>query len=201
MIELVNVCKSLKSKKVLDNISFQFQEGQCIGITGHNGCGKTMLLRIICGLITPDSGEIRKTEPYRFGVIIEHPSFLQQETAFYNLRFLANLQKIIGEEEILETLKIFNLYEMRNSKVKTFSLGMKQRLALCQAFMEDPDILILDEPFNALDQQNLDIVCQEIFRRKQQGKMILLATHGQIPDMCGVDMVVRMEEGRILHSK
>lgn len=201
MIEVINAGKRLKNKQVLDKINIVFNEGECTVITGYNGCGKTMLLRMLCGLIHPTEGEVKTNPEYSYGVIIENPSFFMSESAIYNLKYLANINKRIDEGTIHEYLKIFNLYEVRNKKVRTFSLGMKQRLALCQAFMEDPDVLLLDEPFNALDEENLEIAGRMISEARKKGKIIVIAAHGMIPKECEIDRVVKMKEGMIVDKR
>lgn len=198
MIQITNVQKELKGKKILQDINLELKEGECIAVTGYNGCGKTMLLRLICGLIKPTSGDVKYGKDYNFGVIIENPTFFMNETGLYNLKYLAGINKIINENTINEYLKTFNLYDVRNKKVSTYSLGMRQRLALCQAFMENPDVILLDEPFNALDEKNLSIVCDMIRQEKEKGKIIVIAAHGKIPEECGINRVLKMEEGRIL---
>lgn len=125
MIKITDASKSLKEKQVLKDINLELNEGECIAVTGYNGCGKTMLLRLICGLIKPTSGKVEYDKDYSFGVIIETPSFFLHETALYNLKYLAEINKMINEDVIVEYLKIFNLYEVRNKKVNSFSLGMK----------------------------------------------------------------------------
>ena len=201
MLQVINVSKNIKDKKILQEINITFQEGECVAITGYNGCGKTMLLRLLCGLIKPSSGDVKKDKEYTYGVIIENPSFFMHETALYNLKYLAEINKVIDESVILEYLRIFNLYDVRNKKVRTFSLGMKQRLALCQAFMENPDVILLDEPFNALDEENLEIVSNVIAEEKEKGKIIVIAAHGIIPENCRIDKVIKMKEGRIVEIK
>lgn len=198
MIEVKQVTKVLKQRKVLDGISCAFSEGECVALTGTNGSGKTMLLRLLCGLIRPTEGEVAVSAPYSYGVIIETPAFLENESALYNLRYLAAINRKIGDEEILRYLKLYSLYEVKDKPVKRFSLGMRQRLAICQAFMEDPDVLLLDEPFNALDRENLAVLASEISRAKEDGKIVVLASHGRIPDDCGVDRVIYLEEGKIV---
>lgn len=197
MIRLENVTKKLKGKTVLSGINMELHQGECVAVVGHNGCGKTMLMRMMCGLIKPDSGNVI-TENYRYGVVIENPAFLMNETAMYNLNYLASINRLINRHDIENVLKEYNLYDVRDKKVKTFSLGMKQRLALCQAFMENPDVLLLDEPFNAIDDKNLQITYDNIRKNKAAGKIIVIATHGVIPKECGVDKVIRMNEGEIL---
>ena len=198
MIKITDASKNLKEKQVLKDINLELAEGECVAVTGYNGCGKTMLLRLICGLIKPTSGKVEYDKDYSFGVIIETPSFFLHETALYNLKYLAGINKKINEDVIVEYLKTFNLYEVRNKKVNSFSLGMKQRLALCQAFMEDPDAILLDEPFNALDDENLKIACENIHKQKENGKIIVIAAHGEIPKECGIDKIIKMADGQLV---
>jgi len=198
MIEIVNVTKEIKGKKVLKNINLKFKKKEMILLRGHNGCGKTMLLRLIAGFIKPTVGEVRGIDNCKFGVIIENPSFFLNETAFYNLKYLAKINNIISEDDIIESLKQFGLYEVKNNKVKTFSLGMKQRLALCQAFMEDPDVLLLDEPFNAIDDENMDKVINLLNNFKAKGKTIIVASHGDVKG-CNFDKILKMSDGEIIN--
>lgn len=200
MIEVSHVTKELKKRLILDDISAVIGTGECVALTGPNGSGKTMLLRLLCGLIKPDSGTVSIPEGASFGVIIETPAFLENESAQYNLEYLAAIRKKIGPEQIEKYLKLFDLYDVREKPVKKYSLGMRQRLALCQAFMEDPDILLLDEPFNALDSENVRVLTEEIGRAKQAGKTVILASHGTIPEGCGVDRTVSLLEGKIVQE-
>lgn len=158
MIELENVEKTIKGKTVLKNINLIINHNDYMLLRGHNGCGKTMLLRLIAGLISPTNGQMHSEKEYTYGVIIENPTFLLGESALYNLKYLAQINNKISTEDILELMKKLNLYDVRNKKVRSFSLGMKQRLAIIQAIMEEPDILLLDEPFNAIDDDNLAII-------------------------------------------
>lgn len=176
MIKFKNVSKILKNETVIDDISFTFEKGKTYLLKGHNGSGKTMLLRLICGLITPTTGLISKSE-HSYGVIIENPTFVETETARQNLNFLASIQKKINMEQIEEALKKVNLHQFADKKVKKFSLGMKQRLAFCQAIMEDPDVLVLDEPFNALDEENFHLMIETI-QQLRKDKLIIIAAHG-----------------------
>ena len=167
-------------------------------LSGHNGSGKTMLLRMISGLINPDKGSIEYNGKKSFGVIIENPTFFLNESAIYNLRFLASINNDIKDEEIITWLKIFNLYEFKNKLVKSFSLGMKQRLALCQAFMENPDILLLDEPFNGIDEENLKNIYDILQKEKGKNKIIVIASHVHIPVEGLVDTYINMSDGKII---
>lgn len=200
MIQVQNVDKILSKKQVLSGINFEVREGECLLLRGHNGCGKTMLLRLLCGLIEPTSGAVIYEKPYRFGVVIETPSFFLHETALYNLKYLASINKRIQEDTIVAYLKRLNLYDVKDKKVGKFSLGMKQRLALCQAFMEDPEVLLLDEPFNAIDDENLNIVYEMIRESKEKGKMVVIAAHGET-GMDGLfDKKIKMSDGKIVEG-
>lgn len=199
MIKIKNVSKEINKNLVLDNINLDLKEGEVIFLKGHNGCGKTMLLRLICGFIKPTAGQVVGNDKYRYGVIIENPTFFLQETAYYNLKYLASINKLITDEEIDYYLKKLNLYKMRNKKVNTFSLGMKQRLALCQAFMENPDVLLLDEPFNAIDDENLKIVTELIENFKKKEKIIVIASHGDISNF-KFDKIIKMSDGKIVDN-
>jgi ABC-2 type transport system ATP-binding protein len=176
MIKLLNVSKEIKGKKVLDNITVTFEKNKIYLIKGHNGCGKTMLLRLIGNLIRPTEGSIEKKD-YTYGVIIETPSFIEYETARTNLKILASIRKEIGMKEIELFLDKVNLLEYADTRVSKFSLGMKQRLAFCQAIMEDPDVLLLDEPFNALDKKNYSNIV-EYLKNNKENKIIIIAAHG-----------------------
>ncbi len=197
MLEINNVSKILKKKTILENINLSIQKGDFVLLKGHNGCGKTMLLRLMCRLISPDEGEVRSDEALTYGVIIENPTFLLGETAMYNLKYLASINGKIGEKEISEWLKKFGLYEVRNKKVRTFSLGMRQRLAIVQAIMEEPDILLLDEPFNAIDDDNLAVAYEILNEYNRKGHTIIVASHGDYRDKCAFNRIITMNNGRI----
>lgn len=196
MISVENVTKTIKKKDVLKDVTLDFREGESYLLSGHNGCGKTMLLRLLCGFIKPTHGERIEERPYRYGVIIETPTFFMQETAFQNLKYLASINKRISDREINAWLKRLRLYRQKDKKVKTFSLGMRQRLALCQAFMEDPDVLLLDEPFNAIDDENIEIACELIEEARDRGKIVVVASHGHL-DFIRFDNVIHMSDGRV----
>ena len=196
MIEIKNASKTIKDSTVLSNIDLKLIEGEVVLLRGHNGCGKTMLLRLIAGFITPTTGEITGNNSYSYGVIIENPNFFLNQTAYYNLKYLADINKKISDSEIEYYLDKLHLFDVKDKRVSTFSLGMKQRLALCQAFMEDPDVLLLDEPFNAIDDDNLEIVLELINEAKNKGKIIVIASHGEVN--YEFDKIIKMSNGRIL---
>lgn len=199
MLKADKITKVLKGNEVLSNISYTFENGKIYLLTGHNGCGKTMLLRALCGLITPDSGEIICDKKCNFGVVIETPKFMENETGYFNLCYLASIRKIINKDTIKEHIKLFDLDNVKNKKVKTYSLGMKQRLGLCQAVMEDPDIILLDEPFNAIDEENLNRIYEILNGFREKNKIIIIASHGIVDrNKLMIDETIVMDKGKIL---
>ncbi len=191
------VSKTIKGNEVLKNINLTFGDGEFILLKGHNGCGKTMLLRMIAGLISPTEGEVLDDKEYSYGVIIENPTFLLGESAMYNLKYLASINRKVSEDEIADWLRRFGLYEVRNKRVRTFSLGMKQRLALVQAIMEQPDVLLLDEPFNAIDDENLEVIYEILNEYHKAEHTIIVASHGDYSDQCNFDRIITMSAGKI----
>ena len=166
-IKLQNIYKSYNGIEIIKDLSVNFDRGKSYGIMGYNGSGKSVLLKLIAGYAFADSGVItidgkilKKDIDFimNAGVIINSPEFMNSLSAIDNLRFLAEIRNIVSEKEIELFLKSLHLYEVRNKKVSTFSMGMKQRLRLVQALMESPDILILDEPMNALDKEGVSLV-------------------------------------------
>lgn len=186
IIEIVNFTKSFKDKTVLQNINLSIKKGKCYGIVGRNGSGKTLIFKAICGFIKATSGYIKVNGlkigsdidyPDNVGVLIEQPGFLGNYSAFENLKFLASINNIINEDEIKKVLSFVNLDPVDNKAVKKYSVGMKQRLGIAQAIMENPEILILDEPFNGLDKQGVIDIKEKLKSLKEQGKTILITSH------------------------
>lgn len=199
MIKIKEVSKKIRDKEILKNINVEFNEGKMYLLKGHNGCGKTMLLRMICGLIKPTIGTVEYDKEYTYGVLIENPTFMEAETGYYNLKYLASIQNKIGTSKIDEMLKEFNLYDVRNKKVRSYSLGMKQRLGIVQAFMEEQDVILLDEPFNALDEENFNIVFEYIKKERKKGKIIVIAAHSlEQKKIDEFDEIIQMNDGSIM---
>ena len=203
-IELQNVVKRFRDQVVLKNVSISFEKGRIHGIVGRNGSGKTVLFKCICGLMHPEEGVIlvngkrvgRDVDmPEDIGAIIEAPGFLPNYSGYKNLRFLANIRRKIGKEEILNVLKTVGLDPESRKHVGKYSLGMRQRLGIAQAIMEDPEILILDEPMNGLDNAGVQDIRALLLELKAQGKTILLASHNHEDIAALCDTVHEMDGG------
>ncbi|MDR1882325.1 MAG: ABC transporter ATP-binding protein [Prevotella sp.] len=198
MIEVKGVSKKIKGNMVLKDLDLAFSEGETYLLSGHNGSGKTMLLRALCGLIKPTIGDVVYTKDYSFGVIIENPSFMDGYTGWENLSFLASLNKQISSEAIEKIMRRLNLYQYKDEKVRKYSLGMKQKLGICQAIMENQDVILLDEPFNALDAESHQIVKDLLIELKGQNKIIIIAAHGtDVETKSLFDKIIVMDSGKI----
>ena len=206
-IEVQNVVKRFRDQVVLKNVSISFEKGKIHGIVGRNGSGKTVLFKCICGLKHPEEGVIlvngkrvgRDVDmPEDIGAIIEAPGFLPNYSGYKNLRFLANIRRKIGKEEILNVLKTVGLDPESRKHVGKYSLGMRQRLGIAQAIMEDPEILILDEPMNGLDNAGVQDIRALLLELKAQGKTILLASHNHEDIAALCDTVHEMDGGVLL---
>lgn len=207
IIIVEGVTKSYKGVKVLNNICVSFERGKIHGIIGRNGSGKTMLIKAICGLVEPDEGQITVNHkvigkdvdfPENTGVIIEAPGFLPSLSAYNNLAYLASLKNIIGKEEICKAMTLVGLDPKEKKHVGKYSLGMKQRLGLAQAIMENPNILILDEPMNGLDKKGVSEVRDILLKLRSEKKTILLVSHNaeDISILC--ENVYEMDLGEIV---
>lgn len=201
-ITVDNICKSFGKQTVLNNISFHVPHGSIVGIVGNNGSGKTVLMKCICGFLQPDSGKVTVDNrvigkdcdfPDSIGIIIESPGFIQNMSGYKNLKILASLKGIAEKKDILNVLQTVGLINDKNKSVSKYSLGMKQRLGIAQAIMENPDILILDEPFNALDKNTVSEMRDLLVNLKNQGKAILLVSHNaeDIKILC--DDIIELE--------
>ena len=204
VIQIRDLTKKFKDVTVLDNISIDFEKGKVHGLIGRNGSGKTMLMKCICGIVPYKIGEIRVNDkiigkdtdiPANVGVIIETPGFLPNYSGYNNLKFLAKIKNKIGRDEIRDAIKSVGLNPDDKKHVGKYSLGMRQRLGLAQAIMENPDLLILDEPMNGLDKDGVKDMRQYLLDLKAQGKTILIASHSaeDIDVLC--DTVSEMDKG------
>lgn len=188
VIELDRVTKSFKGVPIFDSASATFEAGKIHGIVGPNGSGKSVLFKMICGFILPDTGKVTidphyqspsRTFPEQFGVIIDRPGYLPQKTGLDNLRDLAKIRGAIGDAEIRGAMEKVGLSPDLKQKARNYSLGMKQKLALAQAIMEDQKVLILDEPFNALDVDSVDLVRNLLKKHREQGRTVIFTSHNR----------------------
>ena len=210
VIEITNVTKRFGSAEVLKNVSINFEKGKIHGLIGRNGSGKTMLMKCICGFVPVSEGKILVEGkqigkdidvPESIGAIIETPGFLYGYSGYNNLRFLASINNKISKEHIKDTMKLVGLDPDSKKHVGKYSLGMRQRLGLAQAIMEDPRILLLDEPMNGLDKHGVEEM-RELFRMfADSGKTIIMANHSaeDIEVLC--DTVHEMDLGVITRVK
>ncbi len=206
IISINHVIKKFRENNVLNNVSIDIDSGSVTGLVGRNGSGKTVLMKCVCGLVSPTSGTIsvrgkivgRDVDiPDNIGVIIENPGFLPNFSAYNNLMQLANINGKIGKNEVRAAIGKVGLNPDDKKKVGKFSLGMRQRLGLAQAIMEDPDILILDEPLNGLDKEGATNMRMFLLSLKEQGKTLLIASHSaeDIDVLC--DTVYEMDKGNL----
>jgi len=186
IIELKQVSKCFSRQPILKGISLTVEAGSTVGIVGSNGSGKSVLFQIICGFIIPDQGTVKiqgavlgqgRDFPDNIGVLINSPGFICLNTGLQNLRYLAGIRGVIGDRQIRAAMQKVGLDPEDKTKVEHYSLGMKQKLGLAQAIMEGQDILILDEPFNALDYKTHNDVKEIIRLLQAEGKTILLTSH------------------------
>ena len=195
---------------VLKNVTVSFEQGKIHGIVGRNGCGKTVMFKCICGFLPITSGKIyvRGQQvgkdvdiPPDLGLIVESPGFLPNYSAYHNLKFLAKLRDKIGKEQIYESIRFVGLDPEDKKHVGKYSLGMRQRLGLAQAMMEDPDLLILDEPMNGLDKHGVQEIRDCLLHLREKGKTILMASHNaqDIELLC--DTVCEMDNGILTRVK
>ena len=186
VVRLEDYCKSFKSAEVLKNINLTLESGKVIGLKGKNGSGKTMLMRAISGLILPTSGKVYINDkelgrqisfPPSIGILIQNPSFISNYTGFKNLKILASIQNRISDDEIRDAIRKVGLAPDDKRTFKKYSLGMKQRLGIAAAIMERPDIVILDEPINALDEAGAGLIKGLLDELKANGSLIIIACH------------------------
>lgn len=207
-LRINDITKNFKNEIVLSNITFKANKGDIIGIVGRNGSGKSVLFKIICGLYLPSSGTVtvfdeeitnKQTYPKKTRAIIESPNFLGFYSGYKNLEYLSLLSGQINKKKIEDTLELVGLEKSAwNKKVKHYSMGMKQKLGLAQVLMDNPQLIILDEPFNGLDESSVKRFHQILLDLKNKGVTILLASHikEDIETLC--DRVFKMDLGHLV---
>ena len=206
-IKISHVSKTIKNNPVIKDISMELQSGAVYGFKGINGSGKTMLMRLISGLIRPSQGEISMNGkilgkdisfPNSIGVFLENPSFLDAYSGFNNLKLLASIKSVASDEDIRNTLLRVGLDPDSNKKYKKYSLGMKQRLGIAAAIMEKPEIVILDEPTNSLDEDGVDLVKHIVRNEKERGALVIVSCHDEEILKGMSDEVFLLEQGRLI---
>lgn len=203
-IEIKNVTKQFKETTALNNVSVKFEQGKIHGIIGRNGSGKTVLFKCICGFMKPDSGlieingnAVKTSKAQNIGIIIEEPGFIGSMSGFKNLKLLASILRKVSDEEIRKTLTLVGLDPDSKKSVRKYSLGMRHRLGIAQAIMEDPPLLIFDEPMNGLDKQGVKEMRILFKKLSENGTTILMSSHyaEDIDLLCHT--VCEMDNGRL----
>lgn len=207
IIKVEDLSKTIKGVNVLDHINLELSSGSIYGVVGQNGSGKTMLLRAIAGLIQPTSGKIYidgkrlhkdLSFPPEMGILIEKPELLNHLTGMENLMLLAGIRNVVSKEQMETYMKGFGLNPSSSKTVKKYSLGMKQKLGIIQAMMEDPELMVLDEPFNALDEATVQMLYDRFKKYKEAGKLLILTSHHKddIEMLC--DKIIKLGEGKVI---
>ncbi len=206
-LKVENLSKEIKNLRVLNKINLELNKGKIYGFRGKNGSGKTMLFRALCGLIKPTEGTVEINGqvlgehisfPDSVGVIIEYPGFLPSLSGYENMKLIAEINNKIGEKEIKEIIEAVGLDPEDKKKFKKYSLGMKQRLGIAQALMENPELIILDEPTNALDSEAVLSIKELLFNKKKENKLILIASHDKEELEVLSDEIFYIENGSIV---
>ena len=206
-IKIKKLTKVINGNIILDNINLNLKSGKIYGFIGRNGSGKTMLFNAICGFIIPTSGSIiidgnnitdNHIFPNNVRALIENPKFISSLSGFKNLKLLASINNSISDDDINSTLKQLGLINQKNKLVSKYSLGMKQKLGIAQVLMENPDIMIFDEPFNGLDDNSVEKLKKILIEAKKNDKLILISTHikEDFEKLC--DEVYKLDDGKIV---
>ena len=209
IITLDKAAKTIHGAQVLKSVSLELVSGRVYGLMGPNGSGKTMLMRLACGLILPSSGSVEidgkrlgraMDFPESVGLLIESPAFLPSYTGYKNLELLASIKGRVSAEDLRNALRDVGLEPADKRKYRKYSLGMKQRLGLAAAIMEKSDLLILDEPTNALDREGVKLVPELVKREKKRGALVLLTCHDSALLREMSDTIILIEEGRAVEE-
>ena len=207
MIQVQEVSLTIKKRKILSDITMSLREGNIYGLVGNNGCGKTMLMRCICGFVKPTSGTVTvdgkiigKNMDYlrEAGIILETPGFISYYSGFQNLKLLAGISSKPDKKKIKDSMRLCGLNPDLKLPVRKYSLGMRQRLGIAQAIMEDQRILILDELMNGLDRHGVEDIRKLLLALKEEGRLILLTSHNMTDIEMLCDKVYEMDNGKLI---
>lgn len=208
-LEVKNICKSIKDKLILEGIDLTLEGGRVYGFVGRNGSGKTMLFRAISGLMNVDAGEIvwngeklheDITIIPNLGIVLENAGLYPEFSGFKNLEMLAKLKNIADKDMIKQAIERVGLDPKDKRPIRKYSLGMKQRIVLAQAIMERPEVLMLDEPTNALDEEGIERIRRIVKEEKERGALVLLASHNKEDISILADEVFYMKDGRLVEG-
>lgn len=206
-IDIQHFTKRIDRTVVLDDISLQMESGKIYGFQGKNGSGKSMLMRAICGLIHPTEGSIKIDEklmgtdisfPESAGILIENPGFISSYSGLQNLKLIASIKRQVKEEYIKELMERFHLDPADKKAYRKYSLGMKQKLGIIAAIMETPELIILDEPMNGLDEESIEILKDMILELKEKGKLIILSCHDSEELLYLADEIFNLKNGKLI---
>ena len=204
-----DVSKNIKKLPIITNVSLHLESWKIYGLRGKNGAGKTMLLRLICGLVLPTSGKITIDNlelgkdlsfPDSLGILIENPGLITNYSGIKNLMTLASIKDEIDQHTIIDLMNYFDLDPNDNKKVKNYSLGMKQKIGIISAVMENPKIILLDEPLNGLDEESTQKVLDLLTNRKEKGALIIVASHDKEELDFLADEIIEMKTGKVLRQ-
>lgn len=205
-LEIKNLCKTFDNNQVLNDINLEMNSGHIYGFIGRNGSGKSVLLKIICGFYMPTSGMVLQDGvdyskegrfPENTRALIEKPKFIPDLTGYENLELLASIQNKIGKEEIIDIMEKLNLKNEMNKNFSKYSLGTKQKLGIAQVLMENPDMIILDEPFNGVENSTADDIRKMLVEEKNKGKLIIIASHIKEDIETLADEVYEFDGGKV----
>lgn len=208
-IECKKIVKKFKNQTIINDITFTFENNKIYGLYGRNGTGKSVFLKLLCGFYIPTSGEILYDSvnlnelnqyPQNIRALIETPAFFPDLTGFENLKLLAKIQNKISDKEIIEALEVVNLTKEKDKKYFKYSLGMKQKLGIAQAIMENADIIVLDEPFNGIERQTVDNILNYLKKKKLENKIIIISSHIKEDLEAVSDEILYFEDGRIVQN-
>lgn len=209
-VELHDVCKEIRHERVIDNVSLTLERGQVVGLEGQNGSGKTMTMRVVCGLVRPSSGRAlvggdelwSKAEfPPSVGILLEEPSILGTYSGLDNLRLLASIRRVATDDDLRHALERVGLDPDNRKWCRAYSLGMRQRLGIAMAIMEAPELVVLDEPTNSLDEDAVELLVRIVAEERERGAAVLLSSHdAEFLSRCA-DVICHMRSGKIVERE
>ncbi|MBP2057384.1 ABC-2 type transport system ATP-binding protein [Lactobacillus colini] len=197
MLNVKNLSKSFGKKEVLRKVSFSLKPGERLHIIGKNGSGKSTIFKIITGILKQNSGTVELGEQDTIGALIENPGFLEYESGIENLKFLANLNNNYNEEKVKQLMEEFFLDPNDPQAVKKYSVGMRQKLGIIQAIMENQNIILLDEPTRGIDKESIQVFVDILTKLKNQNRSVIIASHDDIPGLA-YDQELKLQDGVLI---